>query len=169
MSIRDAILAYLRSHPGYVALDVIHNAVARYERFNILKFVLAEMEDDGLVDMHPDASKHLYVISEKASTELATYSSSDWTGLPSHFVLTEKRRESLVVLLMEAELTLDSIGAGNVEKRMAAAYIVAARTLAEAPDPPVDLIWEIIGKANNLAGIASLFVAIIALFTAVTH
>ncbi|MEG3083621.1 hypothetical protein U1707_08205 [Sphingomonas sp. PB2P12] len=95
-----------------------------------------------------------------------TYDSSDWTGLPSQFVLTEQKNAKLVALLENAERELDSVGAGNQEKAMARAYIVAARCLADAPEPPVDLIWEIINRANNLAGVASLLVSIIALFTA---
>jgi microcompartment protein CcmK/EutM len=91
---------------------------------------------------------------------------SSWTGLPSEFRLTDQKRESLITMLQGAELALDSLGAGNSEKAMARAYIVAARTLADAPDPPVDIIWEILNRANSLAGIASLFVSIIALFTA---
>lgn len=90
--------------------------------------------------------------------------SSAWTGLPSDFVLSEKKRASLVAMLAEAERALDSIGAGNTEKAMARAYIVAARSLADAPEPPVDLIWEIIGRASDISGIASLFLSIIALF-----
>ncbi|HYI46859.1 MAG TPA: hypothetical protein VEX35_00185 [Allosphingosinicella sp.] len=94
-----------------------------------------------------------------------TIDSSTWTGLPPGFVLSDQKRESLVVMLQDAEVALDSLGAGNSEKAMARAYIVAARTLADAPEPPVDIIWELINRASSLAGIASLFVSIIALFT----
>ena len=97
-------------------------------------------------------------------TITAHIDSTKWTGLPSNFQLVEEKRVRLAALLSEAEYALDQLGAGNSEKAMARAYIVAARTLAEAPDPPTDLIWEIIGRANSLAGIASLFVSIIALF-----
>ena len=95
--------------------------------------------------------------------------SSAWTGLPSDFVLSESKRGSLVAMLASAENALDAVGAGNSEKAMARAYIVAARTLADVPDPPVDLIWEIIGRANSIAGIASLLVSIIALFSVAAH
>lgn len=95
--------------------------------------------------------------------------SSTWTGLPSNFTLNEEKRNRLGRLLQDAEIELDSIGAGNSEKSMARAYIMAAKSLADAPEPQVDLIWAIIQRANNLAGIASLFVSIIALFTTVMH
>ena len=98
--------------------------------------------------------------------EAGPISSSTWTGLPSDFELTEKRREKLVVLLTTVESDLDKIGVGNSEKAMARAYIVAAKALADAPVPPVDLIWVMIGRANALSGIASLLVSVVALFSA---
>ncbi len=98
--------------------------------------------------------------------EVKSFDSAAWTGLPSAFVLDEQKSAKLVSLLQAAEQNLDRIGAGNAEKAMARAYIVAAQALADAPDPPADLIWEIINRANNLAGVASLFISIIALFTA---
>lgn len=92
--------------------------------------------------------------------------SAEWTGLPTTFQLTDERRQRLVTLLEDAESSLDALGVGNSEKAMARAYIIATRALAEAPDPPVDLIWELIDRANSIAGVASLFVSLIALFTA---
>lgn len=90
--------------------------------------------------------------------------SAAWTGLPSQFVLNEERKAELSTLLVKAERDLDDLGAGNSEKAMARAYIVAAKVLTDAPEPPVDIIWNLIGRANNISGIASLFVSIIALF-----
>jgi hypothetical protein len=90
--------------------------------------------------------------------------SSQWTGLPSSFVLSEEKRARLVACLQSAEADLDKLGAGNHEKAQARAYIVAARALAEAPDPPTELIWQLIQRANSIAGIASLFVSVVALF-----
>ena len=95
--------------------------------------------------------------------------STQWTGLPSQFALDEHKKAELSDLLTKAELELDTLGAGNSEKAMARAYIVAAKALADAPEPPADIIWELINRANSLAGITSLFVSIIALFQTVAH
>ncbi len=92
--------------------------------------------------------------------------SANWTGLPCEFTLGVQRQERLVALLSDVERNLDAAGIPNFEKAMARAYIVAARTLAESPEPPADIIWELIGRANQIAGIAALLVAIIALFAA---
>jgi hypothetical protein len=94
-----------------------------------------------------------------------TIDSSNWTGLPSEFAFSPDKHATLVKLLEEAEDSLDGLGASNEEKAMARSYIVAARVLSDAPDPPIDLIWELISRANQLSGIAALFVSIIALFS----
>jgi len=102
-------------------------------------------------------------------TEAPAVDSTHWTGLPLQFALDEQKKAELSNLLAKAELELDVLGAGNSEKAMARAYIVAAKALADAPDPPADIIWELISRANNLAGITSLFVSLVALFQTVAH
>jgi DNA-binding MarR family transcriptional regulator len=94
----------------------------------------------------------------------STADSSRWTGLPSGFRWSEEKREKLIDQLGAIEGALDSSSLGNVDKAQARAYVVAARALAEAPEPEPDLIWEVLQRANAVSGIASLFVAIIALF-----
>jgi hypothetical protein len=116
-----------------------------------------------------EAHGAVYDAPTEQASEKPVVLSSTWTGLPSNFELNEQKRAALVSMLDEAERALDSVGAGNSEKAMARAYIVAARALSDAPDPPADLIWEIIQRANSLAGIASLFVSIVALFAAAAH
>lgn len=91
--------------------------------------------------------------------------SAAWTGLPSTFVFTEEKREALISLLVAAESHVEQLK-DNSQKAQARAYILAAKQLADAPDPPVDLIWDIVQRASNLSGIASLFISIIALFSA---
>jgi hypothetical protein len=90
--------------------------------------------------------------------------SSRWTGLPSGFTFSEDKLQTLVRELDRVEAALGTIQISQQERSQARAYIVAARVLAEAPEPPSDLIWEIIVRANSIAGIASLFVAIVGLF-----
>jgi hypothetical protein len=89
-----------------------------------------------------------------------------WKRLPSNFVLSEGKRDRLTTALAVAESKLDELGASNTERAQARAYIVAAQALTSAPDPSPDLIWEILNRANALAGVASLFVSLLALFMA---
>ncbi len=94
-----------------------------------------------------------------------TVDSVDWTGQPPNKYLTEEKREKLLDLLREAESRLDEADLGNSERSQTLAYITAVRALAESPEPPADLIWELISRANNISGVAALFVSIIGLFT----
>ena len=113
---------------------------------------------------HVDDGSMAVTSSEPEITFHPAIDSSAWTGLPSSFVLTEQKRETLAAMLQEADLALDFVGASNQEKAMARAYIVAAKTLANAPEPPADLIWELINRANQISGVAALLVSIIGLF-----
>jgi hypothetical protein len=106
-------------------------------------------------------------IEEKRSEEVGVppVDSSSWTGLPRDFRLTEARRVSLVRALDKAEEVASNLPLGQEAQAQLRAYIGAARVLAEAPEPQPDLIWELVNRADALAGVASLFVSILALFT----
>ena len=92
--------------------------------------------------------------------------SSAWTGLPDGFSLTEHQRCAIVAALDAANDSLTESRASQHNQAQARAYIIAARSLLEAPDPEAKLAWELIGRANSLAGIATLLVTIITLFLA---
>ena len=98
---------------------------------------------------------------ERGSTSI---DSSTWTGLPVGFVLSEDRRREIVRALDGAEEVLPRSAANQHDQAQARAYIVSARALLEAPEPEPELAWELVGRANHLAGIASLLIAVIALF-----
>ena len=55
----------------------------------------------------------------------------------------------------------------NADKSTARGYLIAAKALADTPEPPVDIIWTILQRANSVAGIASFFVALVALLLTV--
>jgi hypothetical protein len=95
--------------------------------------------------------------------------SSSWTGLPSNFQLTQDIQAKLVRDLDSAEAALTTLTVSQDERSQARAYIIAIRVLAEAPEPQTDLIWEMLTRANQISGIASLFVSIMALFVTVAH
>jgi hypothetical protein len=101
---------------------------------------------------------------ELAPASLAVESSL-WTGLPKSGTLTSEASERLLTTLKIADRALECSHATNEERAQARAYIVAIQALAEAPEPPADLIWQLIQRANSVAGIASFFVAVIALFS----
>lgn len=90
--------------------------------------------------------------------------SANWTGLPSNFVLSEEKKNRLLVLLEDVEERVSGVNIANSEKAQVRSLVIAARILAEAPEPPADVIWELINRASQLAGVAALFVSIIGLF-----
>jgi hypothetical protein len=90
--------------------------------------------------------------------------SSKWTGLPSNYKLAEESRIRLTADLDKLTDILSVLDLGQETYSQVRAYVIAAKALAEAPEPQADLIWEIINRANQVAGIASLFVSILALF-----
>lgn len=122
-------------------------------------------EDRGLDDLAEDERE---IASETDADELnqatGSFQSASWTGLPTAFELTEAKRQTLVRDLELAEDRLVGLGLSQEIQAQARAYFVAARILAEAPEPPADIIWNIIGRANSLSGIASLLLSIVALF-----
>ena len=79
------------------------------------------------------------------------------------FFLAEERREKFLSLADQSVSEVGQSDLSNSEMAQARGYLTAARALAEVPDPPVDLIWTILQRANSIAGIASFFVALIAL------
>ena len=95
---------------------------------------------------------------------VASIDSRKWTGFPANFQLTPDKQKALAKELDLAELALANPEITQELQAQGRAYIIAIRALADAPDPPTDLIWEMVNRANSLAGIASLFVSILGLF-----
>jgi len=131
----------------------------------------SDIGSDYLHEALESVEDRLAVLGEESdeAAESISIDSALWTGLRSDFTLSEKRQSTLIRELDLAEERLGSNSASQEIRAQARAYIIAAKVLSEAPDPPFELIWAIIGKANSLAGIASLFVSIIALFSTAAH
>jgi hypothetical protein len=90
--------------------------------------------------------------------------SSGWTGMPRKGMLSEEAVHRLRVALNLVDDAVSRTTATNEEKAQARAYIIALNALAEAPEPPAELIWKIISLAAAIAGIGSLFVGLIDLY-----
>jgi hypothetical protein len=94
----------------------------------------------------------------------APVDSTFWTGLPKSGTMSPTAVSSLQAALKVADDALGQSDATNAEVSQARAYIIAIRALSDAPEPPADLIWELIARANLLSGVAALFVSLVALF-----
>jgi len=87
-----------------------------------------------------------------AAEQIKTFDSSAWTGRQSGKTLEREKADALKVLLTDVERRMDGLGPilSNENKSQAIAYIVAIRAIADAPQPPEDLIWEMITRLNSL-------------------
>ncbi len=99
-----------------------------------------------------------------ATGPLPKVDSSAWTGLPSNFTLAAEKQTRLAHEIDVAETALAKLDLGQEVTCQARAYFVAARLLAEAPEPDYQLIWFILERLSQLAGVAGLIVSIVALF-----
>ena len=79
---------------------------------------------------------------------------------------SEEGREKFLSLIDEAIRAVEEAKLSNDQRATALAHLNAARTLTNQPEPPADLIWKIISRASDLAGIASFFLALAAFFSA---
>jgi hypothetical protein len=84
------------------------------------------------------------------------------------FFRAESRKAEFVAATNKSLEKVDDAKLSNSEKAQARGYLMAAKALAETPEPPVDLIWTILQRANSIAGIASFFVSLLALIAMVT-
>ncbi|WP_242095610.1 hypothetical protein [Sphingomonas sp. CROZ-RG-20F-R02-07] len=91
--------------------------------------------------------------------EPMSFDSAAWTGL-SRTIVDAKNARAISNLIDKALDILPSTGAANSEIMQAAAYLKAARELALAPQPPSELIWQLISKAADVLGLFGLFYAI---------
>lgn len=90
--------------------------------------------------------------------------SGAWTGLPKTGVLAPGAADRLKAVLQSVEGAVEQGSLSNAEKAQARAYAVAIHALAEAPEPPADLIWKLVSRAADLATIGAFFTSLLALF-----
>tara|TARA_B100000678_G_C18093239_1_gene455665 strand:+ start:147 stop:866 length:720 start_codon:yes stop_codon:yes gene_type:complete len=86
----------------------------------------------------------------------------------AEFFQAESRKAEFIAATNTSLEKVDDAKLSNSEKAQARGFLMAAKALAETPEPPVDLIWTILQRANSIAGIASFFVSLLALIAMVT-
>jgi hypothetical protein len=158
------------------ALDERNYTLSRnfdQRRFKFLE-AFADLGPDFLAEALESYEVEFQALAESQPNHLAdeavvTVQSSSWTGLPNNFELASEQQSELVRKLDEAEAGLADVAMSQEDRAQARALIIAARTLAEAPSPPYTQIWDLIGRANEISGIASLLVSIISLFVSAMH
>lgn len=94
--------------------------------------------------------------------------SATWTGLPTDVTISAPVVQKMVAALDEIDRQIEA-GPSNSAAAQAHAYAIAIRALLDAPDPQPDIVWEMLSRANNLAGVGSFFISLLALFVAAAH
>ncbi|MFN3775531.1 hypothetical protein [Sphingomonas parapaucimobilis] len=87
--------------------------------------------------------------------------SAAWTGL-SRTIVDARNAQAISSLIDKALDALPGTGASNSDIMQASAYLRAARELSSAPQPPSELIWQLIGRAADVLGLFGLFYTIFA-------
>jgi hypothetical protein len=93
--------------------------------------------------------------------EPMSFDSAAWTGL-SRTVVDARNARVISNLIDRALDALPGTEAGNADIMQAAAYLKAARELSSAPQPPSELIWQLISRAADVLGLFGLFYTIFA-------
>lgn len=104
-----------------------------------------------------------YLVTESrsgASDRSIRVDSAAWTGLIQRATINARNAKVIGGLIEQALTALPEAGAGNFENMQAAAYLKAAKELVDAPEPPSELIWQLISKAADLVGLIGLFYTI---------
>ncbi|RXR27668.1 hypothetical protein [Sphingobium fluviale] len=109
-------------------------------------------------------SDDLVIDTAPTSNNGSSFDSSMWTGVTKVGVLTEESAGRLKTALIIVEDAVMQSGATNQEKAQARAYILALHALADAPEPPAELIWKIVQVVSAITGIGSFFVSLMTLY-----
>lgn len=107
---------------------------------------------------------------QQTEAALPSFESSDELAklLPdTRFFDSEERKQEFLSVANDTYQEIEKSDLTNSQKASARGYLAAAKALSENPDPPVELIWDILNRANNIAGIGSFFLSLIMLLAMV--
>ncbi len=105
---------------------------------------------DGIDDSQP-------LPEQIALPDQVVIDSSSWTGL-SKVRITYRNAAAVGKLIDEAISTLETND--NSGQAQARTLLLAAKTLLDAPDPPSDVIWDLVQRAGAVVGLLDIFLKI---------
>jgi hypothetical protein len=88
------------------------------------------------------------------------FGSGRWTGRQMGLRTSAMTKENLRTVISMAKERIEGLTLTNAEAMQAKGLIEAAERLIDLPDPPEDLIWQIIARLASILGIAQVVVAI---------
>ncbi len=148
-----------------VTVDELRQVVRRMVRegwltqSDALNDLYYELTDNGIVELQArKSSESNFELSEDEVTDRR------WARL-KQITIKRDNAEQISTLL---DRSLDELGKQqitNEQHRQAAAYLLAAKELVNAPAPPSDFVWDLVQKAAAIAGVAQIVLAIFAVLT----
>jgi hypothetical protein len=168
-AVHPAMFEAINAGDGFITAEAVSDILKRQIPTPRIQMALRALDAKNLLrSRHNALSGSSYELNEQGYRELENRPSGDTTEetpkLPPGFKLTEEIRVVLVRELEDVETRLEVVEASQFDKAQARAYVLAAKALAEAPEPPSATIWELLNRASNIASVAGLFVAVIGLF-----
>jgi hypothetical protein len=175
---RNRILAYLYDRAvrqdvhRYVSIPRMCRELDLEDDADIVRIILDDLEFRGLAvgRNQPSKGKTLYQITARGidviQRDPSIVESRNWTGLEATEAWNDEKLRSVLAEINRVDRIIDTLSLSNEQASQVRAYIAAAKIIAESPRPDVDIISALLTKASELAGIAALFVSLIALMRA---
>jgi len=96
----------------------------------------------------------------RASLRSYGFGSGRWTGRQMGLRTSAMTKENLRTVIAMAKERIEGLSLTNAEAMQARGLIEAAERLIDLPEPPEDLIWQIIGRLASILGVAQVVFAI---------
>ena len=97
------------------------------------------------------------VVFREELSEPQVRSSAPWSIIAGRRI-TDENREMFQTALAKAQLEIAKLPLSNREMAQIASYLKAAEALAEAPEPPSQMIWRLIERGAAVAGLIAIFI-----------
>jgi DNA-binding PadR family transcriptional regulator len=124
----------------------------------ILQIHLDDLLEQELVARPQRGVRDRFQITPRGIQEVDAWESSDravssetWTGSTDRYSVSEEKREQIVSRLRHLQTVLDECQLTNAEKSQAAALLTAAVSMAEAPQPPWEIIKQVLMVLANIS------------------
>jgi hypothetical protein len=171
--LRAAVLRYLHSlvetnGARYTTVGRIKRALKTPESMEFLKVIIDDLQASGLAHAKdgPNFGKNLIEITAAGIDWVREHgpsqpvSSESWTGRRQDVSLSVSDKDALLNELTRIEPRISELPISNFEKSQVRALVLSARVLAEAPEPPYDVVWEIISRTSDIATVAALLATV---------
>lgn len=151
------------------ALNTLHKDLEKSVQKKFLKAAAEDLRDKKLVRQDARSRYHLtaagieYAQNQWGFRDERPIESEAWTGSLDRAELSTETRQRLVARLRDLQVVVEGLELPQSEREQIRAHIVAAVVLAEAPDPPWQIILTVLACIASVAAITSAVTDIVGL------